>query len=201
MAESEGLKIGRSLFFCFLKVLGEFAWDGKRKQNLRSGVGSQCSSLSRIILLTLRTIPSALLSPFTTCRGLKTHPMTVAQAAMMLFPRVDEWVVGLVLEALGLGVGFQSEISAPGRTDGAGQATMVVRSLLVSAVWCRAGGGPDSHPAGTTTWRLCRDVPTDGRDGMGPTGTRDVAVAEAGAEECGVAARQCCVLPLFLFSL
>lgn len=124
MAESEGLKIGRSLFFCFLKVLGEFAWDGKRKQNLRSGVGSQCSSLSRIILLTLRTIPSALLSPLTTCRDLKTHPMTVAQAAMMLFPRVDEWVVGLVLEALGLGVGFQSEISAPGRTDGAGQATM-----------------------------------------------------------------------------
>lgn len=44
-------------------------------------------------------------------------------------------------------------------------------------------------------------MPTDGRDGMGPTGTRDVAVAEAGAEECGVAARQCCMLPLFLFSL
>lgn len=42
----------------------------------------------------------------------------------MLFPKVHEWVVGLVLEALGLGVGFQSKISAPGRTDGAGLATM-----------------------------------------------------------------------------
>lgn len=42
-----------AFLFCFLKVLGEFAWDGKRRQNLRSGVGSQCLSLSRIILLTL----------------------------------------------------------------------------------------------------------------------------------------------------
>lgn len=96
---------------------------------------------------------------------------------------------------------FKARFLPQGGQTGLAKQLWVVRSLLVSAAWRRAGGGPGSHPAGTTTWRLCRDVPTDGRDGMGPTGTRDVAVAEAGAEECGVAARQCCMLPLFLFSL